>query len=411
MMADPHELQLKIISYNMHGFNQGRVVVEDLIRQHIPDVFLLQEHWLTPDNLCKFDVYFPDYFSFGVSAMAKSVESGLLRGRPFGGVITLISNDLRNLAETIHCDDRYTVVRIANYLVINVYLPCVGTTDRLLVCKDLLADISSWRERFNYCECLVARDFNVDLDNQDVVADLVSAFAENYSLTRYDDVFPAANIATYVNSALNHCSHIDFILASCVPDVTNHVVLDPDNNFSDHLPLLTSVKYSVSSSHNRGQGGLSGKGPKINQFQLRWDHADVCSYYEFTRQNLEPVLAEVVNLSTTSCYSNTDTICETTDFIYNAVAHVLNTAAKLYVPECRKNSLKFWWDQELDILKDASIESNAVWKAAGRPRYGPIFDKRQRCRLQYRNRIRESEKLVTESYSNDLHEALLRKKW
>ena len=79
------------------------------------------------------------------------------------------------------------------------------------------------------------------------------------------------------------------------------------------------------------------------------------------------------------------------------------------MPECRKNCLKFWWDQELDILKDASIESNAVWKAAGRPRYGPIFEKRQRCLFQYRNRFRESEKLTNESYSNDLHEALLRK--
>ena len=35
-----------------------------------PDIFLLQEHWLTPANLFKFDKYFSDYLSFGSSAMA-----------------------------------------------------------------------------------------------------------------------------------------------------------------------------------------------------------------------------------------------------------------------------------------------------------------------------------------------------
>jgi hypothetical protein len=43
--------QLKIISLNMRGFNQGRQVVDDLMKYDRPDIFLLQEHWLTPANL------------------------------------------------------------------------------------------------------------------------------------------------------------------------------------------------------------------------------------------------------------------------------------------------------------------------------------------------------------------------
>ena len=42
---------LEIVSYNMHGFNQGYTAVQDLITSINPDVFLLQEHWLTPFNL------------------------------------------------------------------------------------------------------------------------------------------------------------------------------------------------------------------------------------------------------------------------------------------------------------------------------------------------------------------------
>jgi len=62
----------------MHGFHQGQPVVGDLISIMSPDVILLQEHWLTTANLYCFDKHFPDFFSFGCSAMTKSVESGML---------------------------------------------------------------------------------------------------------------------------------------------------------------------------------------------------------------------------------------------------------------------------------------------------------------------------------------------
>jgi len=49
------------------------------------DVFMLQEHWLTPDNLSKFDRFLLIFFHLDVHAMSRS----MLRGRPFGGVITV----------------------------------------------------------------------------------------------------------------------------------------------------------------------------------------------------------------------------------------------------------------------------------------------------------------------------------
>jgi len=116
---------------------------------------LLQEHWLTPANMSTFDSHFVNCFSFGKSAMIDSVSSGMLRGRPYGGVITLIRNDLRKYVETVYCDDRYVVVRVANYLLINVYLPCIGTPGRLLICEDIIMNISLWCERYTDCKVVV----------------------------------------------------------------------------------------------------------------------------------------------------------------------------------------------------------------------------------------------------------------
>jgi hypothetical protein len=63
----------------------------------------------------------------------------------------------------------------------------------------------------------------------------------------------------------------------------------------------------------------------------------------------------------------------------------------------------------MSMLKEASIESNQVWKAARKPRNGPIFEKRKLSRARYRKRIRDNEKSTSMSYSNDLHDALLEK--
>ena len=74
----------------MHGFNQGCPTINELINIVDPDIILCQEHWLTPANLGKFGNHYPNYITFGSSAMCNHIESGIIRGRPFGGLMTLI---------------------------------------------------------------------------------------------------------------------------------------------------------------------------------------------------------------------------------------------------------------------------------------------------------------------------------
>ena len=157
---DSDTVALSVVSYNIHGFYQGLSVLQDLTDRSVdrPDILMLQEHWLTPANLYKFDDYFPDYFSVGYSAMSKSVKSGVLFGRPFGGVISLVSNKLRNVTETVCCQERYNIIKVLNCLIVNVYLPCVGTADRLLLCIDIFADIQSWCDKYSSCDVIVAGD-------------------------------------------------------------------------------------------------------------------------------------------------------------------------------------------------------------------------------------------------------------
>lgn len=89
--SEPIKERLVIISHNLHGFNQGVTGLQNLILTLCPDVIMLQEHWLSADNLTNLYKVSDKYFVFGSSAMDDRLAAGPLIGRPFGGTAMLIN--------------------------------------------------------------------------------------------------------------------------------------------------------------------------------------------------------------------------------------------------------------------------------------------------------------------------------
>jgi len=54
--------------------------------------------------------------------------------------------------------------------------------------------------------------------------------------------------------------------------------------------------------------------------------------------------------------------------IYYRIIDILLEGSEIAVPSCHKRFFKFWWDQDLDELKQKSIASCQIWKASGKPR-------------------------------------------
>ena len=397
---------IKVVSYNMHGFFQGRPTVDDLITNDPPDVILLQEHWLTPSNLNKFDDYFPGYFSFGCSAMTKSVEMGVLRGRPYGVIMIMINNKLRKLTTNVTSSERFGVIRIGDCLIANVYLPCCGTENRLLIIEDVLTDCLSWCERFPGCNCIIAGDFNADLRQSGPVSDLINSFLSRHGLYRLDMLLNKTDYVTYDNLALKQSSTIDYILASASDIILSFDVLEPDINFSDHYPITATCKIALAASND--STSVKCTGSDINVF--RWDRADLVSFYQYTGVWLQPVLSRLDRF-TAAVYNsaNSDVVRDLINGVYSEIVDVLSYAANLYVPIRKKNFYKFWWDEETSLLKEKSVESNKIWKEAGKPRSGPIFDTRQKHRSRYRKCLRDRSYDSLSAYTNELHDSLLLK--
>ena len=82
-MNGPYKLQqLRICSFNMHGFNSGHFTITLLCNNY--DVILIQEHWLQSSERYKLGEIGSDFASFGLSPMNTKCFQDILMGRPFG---------------------------------------------------------------------------------------------------------------------------------------------------------------------------------------------------------------------------------------------------------------------------------------------------------------------------------------
>jgi hypothetical protein len=91
-----------------------------------------------------------------------------------------------------------------------------------------------------------------------------------------------------VNESLNQQSTIDYILTSTSTSrpSRSYEVIEPDNNFSDHLPIFGTFLIIPCNYDQFEYLELSIKHNIVAPTQLQWDHADLLSFYEFTRCNL-----------------------------------------------------------------------------------------------------------------------------
>ena len=124
---------------------------------------------------------------------------------------------------------------------------------------------------------------------------------------------------------------------------------------------------------------------------------------------LQPVLTDLDYLIANSACLGKVSVTDYIDHIYNDVVNALNSSANLFVPKHGKNFYKFWWSQELDVLKANAVASCRLWKNSGCPRNGAIFNEYKKCKLLYKKRVRDEQTEEKCNFTNDLNDALLAK--
>ena len=69
---------------------------------------------------------------------------------------------------------------------------------------------------------------------------------------------------------------------------------------------------------------------------------------------------------------------------YTNIVNALVSAGVVSIPTIPQNTLKPFWNADLDELKRQSVDIHDLWKSLGRPRMGPINTARLKSKAEYK---------------------------
>ena len=220
-------VDLCLLTYNHHGFNQGALHLRQLCEIGKYDIICIQEHWLTPDKLVYLKSFSNNYLVFGKSAMETTISAGFLRGRPFGGTSIMIKKQFSHIIKNVFTEDRFVILFLSDSCVfISVYMPVDdGTMESLNILIDILSSISNILDTFAQKFVFFAGDFKVNLSRKSKQSLLIQEFMCKFAIQPGDLIAStlvncdnstdnANNFFTFSNEKQGIFSKIDYICCS-----------------------------------------------------------------------------------------------------------------------------------------------------------------------------------------------------
>ena len=351
-----------------------------------------------------------------------TIKNNILVGRPFGGCLTMINNSIAAHAKPLLIKERLIIIRICEHIFINTYFPCKDNSNEYKdILFEILADISNTLDVIKYEGIIFGGDLNNNLLNNSEVSCIIKEFLTMYQINVIDIImYNSKEIYTFSNSARGCHSIIDYICVSnsIVQSIVKYDVVSNAFNYSDHEPV--EIKLNISLLSNTGAHVVADAGanatagfalnnrPSVGRF--RFDHANVNNYYDYTRALIDPIFNEISHVFGNLCYNrDLSELCNFYDIEhwYNSILQALLQASYETIPYTDSNVFKYWWSESLNVLKQDCMISHQAWVNAGKPRAGPIFQKRNEDKRKYRDMIKlsklNSKKSLSDSLLNSLY--------
>jgi len=86
---------------------------------------------------------------------------------------------------------------------------------------------------------------------------------------------------------------------------------------------------------------------------------------------------------------------------YNEIVHCLLEASRCNIPKIPSSALKHYWSTALDDLKSDSIFACSVWKCAGSPQSGLIYERKKNAHYLYKLAIRDAANQFEDKFNDE----------
>jgi len=236
-------MALKIVTYNLHGLAQGRSLLSDLCKT--ADIVFVQEHWLISSCLDDLHKVSDNMLCYASSAMGDVISSGVLRGRPFGGVAIFVKNNICHRVKLIRKGERFIILQLGDLVLVNVYLPSSGSGNLEDDFMNCLAMIANELSELRYKYIILGGDLNVDFAHTHPLRSYLLDFFDQFCLRLTDDLLPAG-CRTFRVEASGASSFIDHfaVTQQLYDSILTCDIIDKGSNLSDHCAMLCIVYVS-----------------------------------------------------------------------------------------------------------------------------------------------------------------------
>lgn len=239
-------LRVKIVTFNCKSAKRSTQCIRELCDKY--DIIALQEHWLMPFDIPFLGTIHPDFEYTGKSAV--DTASGILQGRPYGGVGILWRKSLFPSVSIIPCNSvRITAIKAAvsgsSIVIASVYMP-TDTRENFLDFTECMGELSALVENCNSEAVFLVGDFNAHPNTH--FYDEMMGFCSEQDWLCADVQYLGvnSNTYTYISDAhgctrwLDHCLVTKAAWSSIVSVSVQYNVY-----WSDHHPLVLECNLDV----------------------------------------------------------------------------------------------------------------------------------------------------------------------
>lgn len=377
-----------LVSFNCRSVKRS----VDHIRQlcHTSDIIALQETWLLPSDLHFLSDIDPDYGYVGTSAVDTS--TGMLVGRPYGGVAILWKKSVLQNVSIVQCDNaRVCAIKVElgqkSFLVFSIYMPtdCVVNLPEFTDCLSLVSAIIN-SEHIESAYLL--GDFNAhpgqlffnELKDFCAESEWICADVELLGLSA--DTYSFISDANGSRRWLDHCLATESAKQTIVKVEIKYDVL-----WSDHFPLVIYCDLD----------NIKAKLPLNNIEQcnkVRWGERkteQIALYNQLCNEQLK--LIDFPSKLSGCCDFSCDDVEHTViiDKMYDEIVDILTRAAEdsyCYSNKLRKKKPVVGWNRHVSDAHREARSKFQLWMWCGKPRSGRVWSEMQESRKIFKSRLK-----------------------